>query len=350
MTLPLTISLHLSKSVLRRILAVVLLLGGLAAALDLAENASDLLAREDGDLLRYLGLRAPLILSSVAPVALIVGPVLTFLTLSGRNEFTIFRASGATTYMMLASLAPLAVLLGAGLFALNDRVAPAMEGRLLAWLDDAPKGSAGAFWARTTTSVVHADASAPSGDLIVGLEIYETSRQGLLLSRVSASAARYADGAWRFDKATRLIPGEGRSTEIDGEVWDTPLRPANVRALATPGRNVAGNVAGRMLAGDWASNRTQGFYKVRVYRGYAAALTPFLMILLAAPAAFGTRRSGGLGVRGALAVALGFAFLLFDGMLTALGETGNLPPLLSAFGATAIFAAIGGYALISLEE
>ena len=117
MTLPLTISLHLSKSVLRRILAVVLLLGGLAAALDLAENASDLLAREDGDLLRYLGLRAPLILSSVAPVALIVGPVLTFLTLSGRNEFTIFRASGATTYMMLASLAPLAVLLGAGLFA-----------------------------------------------------------------------------------------------------------------------------------------------------------------------------------------------------------------------------------------
>ena len=350
MTFPLTLSLHLSKSVLYRILAVVLMLGGLAAALDLAENASDLLRRDDGGLLRYLGLRAPLILAAVAPVGLIIGPVLTFLTLAGRSEFTIMRASGATTYMMLAALAPMALILGLGLYALNDRIAPKMEGRLLTWLDDTPKGGAGDFWARTTTSVVRAEASNPAGDLIVGMQIYETNRQGILLSRVDASAARHEDGVWTFDKATRLIPGEGRSVTIDGEVWDTPLRPANVRALATPGRTVAGNVASRMLAGDWASNRTSEFYQVRVYRGFAAILAPFVMILLAAPAAFGNRRSGGMGLRGALAVALGFAFLLFDGMLTALGETGNLPPFLAAFGATAIYAAIGGYALITLEE
>lgn len=350
MTIPATIAVHLSKAVFYRVLAVVLMLGGLAAALDLAENASDLLKRDDGGLMRYLGLRLPLILSAVAPVALIIGPVLTFLTLSGRSEFTIMRASGATTYGLLAALTPLAICLGLGLYALNDRVAPTMEGRLLTWLDDGPKGGAGDFWARTTTSVVRAEASSPSGELIVDVQIYETNRAGILLSRVDASAARYRDGVWTFDKATRLIPGEGRSVPIDGAVWETPLRPANVRALATPGRTVAGNVAGRMLAGDWASNRTSEFYQVRVYRGFAAVLTPFVMFLLAAPAAFGTRRSGGMGLRGALAVALGFGFLLFDGMLTALGETGNLPPFLAAFGATAIFAAIGAYALVTLEE
>lgn len=350
MNFPVTIATNLSRAVLMRVLAVVLLLGGLAAALDLAETAADILSREDGSLLRYLALRAPLILSSVAPVALIVGPVITFLTFSGRSEFTILRASGATTYLMMASLIPLAVAFGIGLYFLNDRIAPMMEGRLLAWLDDAPKDGAGAFWARTTTSVVHAESSAPAGDMIAGLEIYETNRQGLLLSRVRAEAARYDGEVWRFDAATRLIPGEGRSMKIDGETWETPLRPANVRALASPGKDVAGNVAVRMLRGDWASNRTTAYYKVRVYRGVSAALLPFVMILLAAPAAFGTRRAGGLGMRGALAVALGFCFLLFDGMLTALGETGNLPPILAAFGATAIFTAIGGYALISLEE
>ena len=128
-----------------RILAVILMLGGLAAALDLAENASDLLRREDGGLWRYLGLRAPLILAAVAPVGLIVGPVLAFLTLSSRSEFTIMRASGATTYFMLAALTPLALLIGAGLFALNDRIAPKMEGRLITWLDDGPKAGAGAW-------------------------------------------------------------------------------------------------------------------------------------------------------------------------------------------------------------
>lgn len=345
-----TFALHLSKAVLNRFLFAVLMLGGLALALDLVESASEVLKRDDGGILRYLGLRAPLILAAVAPVALILAPVLTFLTFSGRNEFTIMRASGATTYRMLAALLPLAILLGAGLFALNDRIAPVMEGRLLTWLQDDPVGSTGDFWARTTTGVVHADASSPRGDLIVGAEIYQTDPIGRLTTRISASSARFKDGVWRFERATRLVPGEAKSTAIDGEAWNTALRPANVRALATPGRAVAGNIAGRILTGAWAGNRTAAFYQVRVYRGYAAFLAPMVMILLAAPAAFGMRRSGGLGRRAAFAVVLGFAFLLFDGMLTALGETGALPPLLAAFGATAMFAAIGAFTLITLEE
>ncbi len=345
-----TLMMHFSKAVLTRILAVTLMLGGLAMALDLVESAAIVLQREDGGLLRYLGLRLPLILATVLPVALVLGPVLAFLSLSGRNEFTILRASGATTYRLLLILAPLALLIGAGLFALNDRVVPKLEGELLTWLDDRPKGTMGDFWARTTTGVFHADASDPSGQILSGVDIYATDRQGRLTSRITATHILWADGVWRFENATRLAPGGGRSVSIDGEVWDSPLRPANVRALASPGRTVAGNAAERILKGDWAGNRTAQFYQVRIYRGYASILLPFLMILLAAPAAFGTRRAGGLGKRAALGVALGFAFLLFDGMLTALGETGNLPPVLSAFGATAMFAAIGAYNLIVLEE
>lgn len=350
MSLPLTLGLYLSRAVLLRIAMVALMLGGLAIALDLVESASTVLARDDGGLGRYLALRAPLIFAIVLPVAFIIGPVLAFLSLSGRSAFTILRSSGATTYMLLALLIPLAAVLGAGQFWLTDRLAPKLEGRLLTWLDDRPANQMGDFWARTPTSVFHAESSTPSGERLTGVEIYETNRAGLMLSRVSADEARWDGDRWRFGAATRLIPGEGRSVAIDGAVWETALRPANVRALATPARSVAGDNAARMLTGAWAGNRTEEFYKVRVYRGAAAFMTPFLMILLAAPAAFGNRRAGGMGRRAAGAVALGFGFLLFDGMLTALGETGNLPPELAAFGATAIFAALGLWALISLEE
>ena len=345
-----TLALHLSKTVLYRIAAVALLLGGLAIALDLVESAARVLERDDGGILRYLGLRVPIIFAVVAPVALIVGPVLAFLSLSGRSEFTILRAAGATTYRLLALVAPLAFLLGVGLFFLNDRVVPTMEGRLLSWLDDEPSASRGDFWARTPTGVVRAESSSQKGDAISGVEIYEMDEAGRLISRISAAAATHEAGGWRLEDATRLIPGESASTRVDGALWETALRPANVRALATPGRTVAGNAASRILTGDWSGNRTEEFYQVRVYRGWSAFLTPFLMILLAAPAMFGSRRAGGMGGRAALAVALGFGFLLFDGMLTALGETGNLPPMLAAFGATVMFAAIGLYSLISLEE
>lgn len=345
-----TLALHLGGAVLVRILGALLALGGLAAALDLVESAADVLARDDGGLGRYLALRAPVILTAVTPVALIVGPVLAFLSLAGRSEFVVLRAAGATTYRMLLSLAPVALALGLGFYVLTDRVSPTLEGRLSAWLDPAPAESAGAFWARTRQGVIHAAASSPEGDRLGGVEIYGTDAEGRLLARITAGAAHFENGAWRLEDATRLTPGEASSIRIDGELWETTLRPANVRALAAPTRSVAGNVAERILSGGWVGNRTAEFYRTRIYRGYAAFLAPFVMILLAAPAAFGTRRGGGLGRRGALAVALGFGFLLLDGMLTALGETGNLPPALAAFGASAMFGALGLWILITLEE
>lgn len=341
---------HLSRVVFIRILAVALVLGGLALALDLVESAAVVLEASDGGMVRYIGLRAPLILTVVLPVALIVGPVLAFLSLSGRNEFTIFRAAGATTYRILAALIPLALVLGGCMYLLTDRVAPRMEAALINWLDEKPIGGAGAFWARTTTGVIRAAASSPSGDVLVNVDIYETNREGRMTARTDARVARYAGGAWTLEDATRLIPGQSKSVDISGEEWETPLSPANVRALATPGRSIAGDIATKMLKGDWAGNRSETFYQVRLYRGYAAWAIPLLMILLAAPAAFGMRRAGGMGKGAVWSVVLGFGFLLTDGMLASLGETGNMPPMLAAFGALALFAAIGGWMLVTLEE
>lgn len=341
---------HLSRVVFVRILAVALVLGGLALALDLVESAAVVLDAGDGGMIRYIGLRAPLILTVVLPVALIVGPVLAFLSLSGRNEFTIFRAAGATTYRILGALIPLALILGGCMYLLTDRVAPRMEAALINWLDEKPIGGAGSFWARTTTGVIRAAASSPSGDVLVNVDIFETNREGRMTARTDARVARYEGGAWTLEDASRLTPGQSESIDISGEVWETPLSPANVRALATPGRSLAGDIAIKMLEGDWAGNRSEAFYQVRLYRGYAAWAVPLLMILLAAPAAFGMRRSGGFGRGAVWSVVLGFGFLLTDGMLASLGETGNMPPVLAAFGALALFTAIGGWMLVTLEE
>ena len=345
-----TLAIHLSRIVALRIMAIALVLGGLALALDLVESASTVLSAGDGGLIRYIGLRAPLILTAVLPVSLIVGPVLAFMTLAGRNEFTILRAAGTTTYRVLLALVPVALLIGGGMYLLTDRIAPRMEQRLINWLDDKPIGGTGAFWARTTTGVIRAAASSPSGDVLVNVDIFETDRSGRMTARTDARVARYAGGAWTLEDATRLIPGEWESVDISGNQWETPLSPANVRALATPGRSIAGDIATKILDGDWAGNRSETFYLVRLYRGYAAWLTPFLMNLLAVPAAYGMRRAGGIGKGGVIAVVLGFGFLLTDGMLASLGETGNMPPLLASFGAVAMFGAIGGWMLVTLEE
>ncbi|MEM7268038.1 MAG: LptF/LptG family permease [Pseudomonadota bacterium] len=344
------LALHLSRAVLFRILAVAAALGGLAMALDLVEAASDVLASDEGGLLRYLALRAPLILLAVLPISILIGPVLAFLTLSGRSEFTILRAAGVTTYRMLVSLIPLALILGAALWVLSDRVAPRMEAILINWLADKPASGSGAFWARTTNGVIRAQASSPSGDILLDVDIFQTDRAGRMTARLDADIARFGEEGWRLENAVQLIPGQSESVALGSIGWNTPMTPANVRALATPGRSIAGDVAGRVLEGNWAGNRAETFYRVRIFRGYAAWLIPFVMILLAAPAAYGLRRGGGFAKGAIWAVVGGFGFLLADGMLTSLGESGNMPPILAAFGATILFAAIGGWALVTLEE
>jgi lipopolysaccharide export system permease protein len=45
----------------------------------------------------------------------------------------------------------------------------------------------------------------------------------------------------------------------------------------------------------------------------------------------------------------GLLFLVVDGVFTALGESGTVPALLAAWAAPAIFAALGGSALLFQE-
>jgi lipopolysaccharide export system permease protein len=76
-------------------------------------------------------------------------------------------------------------------------------------------------------------------------------------------------------------------------------------------------------------------------RSFVAPLAPFIMLLLALPAARGLpRRSDGSGAL-LLALGLGLAFLLCDGFMSALGTTGRVPAAVAALTAPLLFSAVG---------
>ena len=72
------------------------------------------------------------------------------------------------------------------------------------------------------------------------------------------------------------------------------------------------------------------------------------MLLLAAPAGLANFRGGGATLM-VQCLAAGLLFLVFDGAFTALGENGAAPPILAAWAAPAIFAALGVTVLLYLE-
>ena len=79
-------------------------------------------------------------------------------------------------------------------------------------------------------------------------------------------------------------------------------------------------------------------FETRLFRTLAAGVAPIIMLLLALPTALGYARSNRTGPV-IFGLGCGLLYLVADGLLTAMGQTGVLPPLVAAWGAPVGFAA-----------
>src|SRR6185312_5920927 len=103
------------------------------------------------------------------------------------------------------------------------------------------------------------------------------------------------------------------------------------------------------VSGAGPADRSPGFYQTRLNRSFAEPLGAIVMLLLSAPAALSSMRSDQAMRLFLFGLASGLLFLVADGLLTALGETSALPPVLAAWSAPVAFAALAITVLITAE-
>ena len=203
---------------------------------------------------------------------------------------------------------------------------------------------------RVGDEIVTAIPRDPDGRSLEKVTIYRRDATGRLVQRTEAQAAIYDDsGKWRlieprFETLGVSSIAEGSAATQD---WIQDLRPGDVRALAAGQTLVTPQEASRALAGG-LSVRPKTFYDTQLQRAWAAPAACLVMLLLAAPAALANFRGGGATLL-VQCLACGLLFLVFDGAFTALGENGAAHPILAAWAAPAMFAALGVTVLLYLE-
>ncbi len=104
-----------------------------------------------------------------------------------------------------------------------------------------------------------------------------------------------------------------------------------------------------MISGERVSTRPISVIQTVLLQSFTAPFAVFIMMLLAMPAAIVSERGGG-GVRVLLALALGLGFVLVDGICSAFGTSGDIPPLMAATAAPLLFAILGAWQLRSCER
>jgi lipopolysaccharide export system permease protein len=353
---------YLSALLLKRTLATLLVLIGLLQIVDLFEATSDVLERGLGlsGIVHYELLRLPTMVEQIIPVAMLIGALTCFTGLARNSEMAALRATGFTIYRVVVLLLPAAALIAALHFVVADQIAPRTEAAFTKWWaahpplhpnpDETPTRTK-TVWFRNGPDLVYAEAAAADGRRLDRVRIYHRDPSGRLTERLTAkTAALGSDGRWRLIGAQDLDVGETtvNAAAQPERIWDTDLSPGDVVSVFSPSDRISTARAFRDVRGDRPAAKSPAFYFTRVQRALAEPLGVVVMLLLAAPAALAQQRNN-QGTLLLFSLAAGLLFLMVDGVLTALGQTSVLPPILAAWAAPALFSALAGAAMVHLE-
>lgn len=338
-----------------RVLAALVVLVSILQVLDLLDVTTDILERKLGvaGVLYYATLRLPTLIQQVAPIAVLAGCLFAFAQLARENAVVALRSTGVSVYQLLVRMAPAMLTVVALHLLCVQWLAPRAEQALDAWwarsTPAADKEPAGPRSFRVGADIVTAGAASDAGRRLTDVRIYRRDPQGRLIERLRATEATHQGDGWRLTSPMFETLGasgvqRGAAREI---VWRPGPQPADVRAIFAGDASVAPSAARRALAGGVAA-RPPAFYETALQRAWAAPLSAFVMLLLTGPVLLVNFRSGGARTM-VVCLGAGLLFLVIDGVFSAMGEAGNIPPVLGAWAAPMMFAALGATALLYRE-
>ena len=351
-----SLMMYILKLVGLRILAAGAIVLSVLQILDLLDITPDIIERGlgFGGMMHYAALRLPRLIDQAAPLSVLAGSIFAFIKLAGESEFVAMRACGVSIYRLIAMCLPAAaaVLLVhvVAVEAVAPRTDPALESW---WRATAPPATAEKLKTkalRIGDDVFVVATDDPSGRTLDEVRIYRRDAAGRLTERIEATNAVYGPGGWRLEKPQFVtFKGTQANAGAAGELTLAPtFEPADVQALFFGDQTISAASAGRALAGGGAQ-RPPSYYATRLQAAFSNPAGDRLMLLNAAPIALASFRGGQGALFATLSLGAGLLFMVCDGLLIALGESGALASGLAAWSTPLIFASGAGMVLLRLE-
>lgn len=356
-----TVAIYMARLFLTRTFGILFGLVLVLQTLDLLSESGRILATAgngDAEVWRYVSLRAPQIISTFLPFSVLLGTVLTLITMNANSEVVALKASGLSAHQVLAPLVSASVGIALVTFAFNDRVVSRATAELSAWqkvnygampLD---RGDRSNVWVRADNNLISADRISGRGNAaqLGGIAVYERNPDGGLRGLITAPhGVRQGDG-WKVWPAKRFDVASGALTSLGAVVVARGVTPDQF-TLANVDGDALSFAGLRAAIGDLeeAGRPTESLEGV-LWHKLSGPLSSVLMPLLGAVAAFGIARSGALFLRAVIGMALGFAYFMADKFALAMGNLGAYPPFLAAWAPFLLFLLIGEAVLLRTEE
>jgi lipopolysaccharide export system permease protein len=354
------ITFYMAKLFVTRSFGVLAMLVLVLMTLDLLGESGKILSvpgNDQGDVLRYVGMRMPQIIARFLPFSVLLGTIITFATLSQNSEVVAMKAAGLSAHQILAPMFVASFAVAAISFAFAETVVAPNTARLKAWqaedygpvpLDTGIKTN---VWVREGQDLINAERVSGSGDAtrLADVSLYLRANGGLQRV-VRAEDARYLDGAWQLKNVTSFDVATTEEKKFETLVAGKGITPDRFNYVKVDGDSLGFFPLMDAIDDLKAAGRRTDNLEGILWHKLSGPLSTLLMPLLAAVAAFGLARSGALFLRAVIGMALGFAYFVADNFALAMGNLGAYPPWIAAWGPFLLFLLIGETVLVRTEE
>lgn len=299
-----------------------------------------------GTVVRLLAYKMPAIMAVTLPVATLVGTLLGLGRLVRDRELRAMRLMGAGLFRLFAPALAFGLVVGAVTFFTNEVLSPVANRRAntlirrTLFARGLPAAREGVFWRGPAGQLLYAGRVDARSGRLKNVVVYESA--GPFPRLITASDASWASRIWTLrDGVAHELDARGfTSYEVEFEIMEIDVG-VDEGAMLADGRTPEEMTVGE-LRRQAAVFRTDMSPQVATeyYRRFAVPAASFIFALLAAPLSLLTSQGGRLvGVGGS--VFLLFVYYVVMSVARALGTTGLLPPLLSAWAPNLLFLTSG---------
>ncbi len=312
-----------------------------------------------GSFIAFLSLiRVPAIVEQVMPFMILIGAMAAFLNLTRKMELVVARASGVSVWQFL--FPPLLVAFVFGVFAttiynpvsalLKER-ADHIEAQLFTRFS--PSGPDTSLWIRQRSgdgqAILRAEKAADSGRKLSNVTAFVFDLKGVFQERIEASDAQLNTGFWlltgtrvlRVGEPPELVGSYNLATNLTAaEVTQSFLAPDAVPFWELPA------LSSRMQEAGLNSTR----YRLRYETLLSRPLLLVAMVLVAASFSLRFFRMGGVARMVSGGVAAGFVLYVVQKLVGDLGGAGVLNTSLAAWTPATIGILFGALMLLHQED
>ncbi len=358
-----TLSIYIGRRFLGGFLLILAAITGIVFLIDIVELLRRSAGRDDVTfalVIELAALKVPNKIERIVPFAILFGGMHAFWRLTRTSELVVARASGVSAWQFLLPAVIAALAVGVFINAVVNPLAAScllrfeqLESKLLKGRDDLLSVSESGLWLRQADaggqSVIHALRLDSAEMALAGVTVYLFDRDGRFRQRLDADEARLETGAWRLENVLVTAP-DTPSREQAGYLLPTEWTAAKIQDSFSPPETMSfwrlpGFIALLEKAGFTATRHRVHWYAMLAMPAMLGA-----MVLIAATFSLRMARRGGVAPLIGAGVVFSFFIFFMSDIVTAMGLSAAIPPVLAALTPATVTILIGVSILLHIED